>query len=293
MKRLFTIAMSFLVLLTGGFSASAYDRESTEILDGEMLGKPISVFPYTKKLEKVGNRAFAGSWYLEQFRTEYGENVVLVGSWNDYDDIWNIYDGTPYNLSYIGDYAFAGCENLTVLDVPHVTYFGDYAFFGCPKISSIKFSRDITHIGDYAFGYTGVVNTDARTKEVSITDIKQNPSVILRVYPASGCEEYVKKNLFNCQYFDDHTGEIYIVGDFNANGEVSIDDCQEMLVSYVDRLAGKTTIPKSYTVRNDLNNDNRTDVSDVQMLLRYYTEVKTAGKTNYTWFDLRKDMGMV
>lgn len=278
MKRIFAIAMSFLVLFTGGLSASAYDREATEILDGEMFGKPYSIFCYTKKLEKVGNRAFTGCYYLRQFRTEGATSVD---------------DDMIFNLSYIGDYAFAGCGELTVLDVSKVTYFGDYAFFGCPKINSIIFSRDITHIGDYVFGYTGVVNANTSTKEVSITDIKQNPSVILRVHHASESEEYVKKNLFNCQYFNDHTGEIYIVGDFNANGEVSIDDCQEMLVSYVDWLAGKTTIPKGYSVRNDLNDDNRTDISDVQMLLRYYTEVKTAGKTNYTWFDLRKDMGMV
>lgn len=271
MKRLFTIAISFLILMTGGIAAKAYTRESTEILDGEMIGKAYSGFYYTPKLEKVGRGAFAGCFYLGQFRTESAP------------------ERPAFNLRYICDYAFAGCENLTVLEVPTVTYFGDYSIIGCTRVQPLIFSKDITYIGEYAIGYTGTVNVDAKTKEVSVTDISQDPSMIMRVHAGTVSEAYAKENLFNSQYYD--RSGVYVVGDFNANGEVSIDDCQDMLSSYVECLAGNKKPPTTFTVRNDLNNDNCSDISDVQMLLRYYTEAKTAGK-NYTWFDLRKDMGM-
>lgn len=274
MKKVFAILMSFVALVSFSVPASAYTRESTEILDGEMIGKAYSGFYYTPKLERVGAKAFIDCYYLSQFCRD------------------SFPDLPEFHLNYIGDYAFAGCGNLTVMDVPTATYFGDYSLFGCTNIASLVLSKDITYIGKYAIGYTGKVSIDRATQEVSITDISQDPSVILRVHAGTVSEDYAKENLFNHQYCGDSAGTWYVVGDFNADGVVSINDCQEMLKSYVDRLSGKAQPTDIYTVRNDLNNDDCTDVIDAQMILRYYTESKTAGKT-YTWFDLRKDMGMV
>ena len=274
MKKIFTIFMSFVTLVSFSVTASAYTRESTEILDGEMIGKAYSGFYYTPKLERVGAKAFIDCWYLSQFCRD------------------SFPDLPEFHLNYIGDYAFAGCGNLTVMDVPTATYFGDYSLFGCTNIASLVLSKDITYIGKYAIGYKGKVSIDRSTLEVKVTDISQDQTVILRVHAGTVSEDYAKENLFDYQYHGDPAGTRYVVGDFNADGTVSINDCQEMLKSYVDQLSGKTQPADSYTVRNDLNNDNSTGVEDAQMLLRYYTEAKAAGKT-YTWYDLRKDMGMV
>ncbi len=58
-----------------------------------------------------------------------------------------------YNVSIIGDSAFAGCGNLTSIEIPHsVISIGSYAFSHCGSLeSSIIIPNSITNIGEYAF----------------------------------------------------------------------------------------------------------------------------------------------
>lgn len=55
-------------------------------------------------------------------------------------------------ITEIGMTAFAGCTNLTTLQLPNsLTWIGEGAFSGCSILSSVEISKNITVIGDYAF----------------------------------------------------------------------------------------------------------------------------------------------
>ena len=57
-------------------------------------------------------------------------------------------------LTKIGDDAFCGCKELTIVQLPkQVTAIGKKAFYDCPKLQSINLPEGITSIGKEAFGY--------------------------------------------------------------------------------------------------------------------------------------------
>ena len=74
--------------------------------------------------------------------------------------------GTPWHLQVynikkivikkgvtrIGNYAFAGCQNLTSVEIPNsVTSIGERAFVECLNLPSIEIPNSVKSIGDYAF----------------------------------------------------------------------------------------------------------------------------------------------
>ena len=281
MKKMLAISMCFMMFMfcANPIQATAYTKTSTEVLDWEFASTGLNHFYYTPYLESVGKCAFSTCGYLTQFRTE-----AQLDPNNQ----------ATFKLNYIGDYAFAGCANLNVLDLTTVSYIGDFAMFGCtelvgPNTSWCSLPKGLEHIGAYAIGYYGNLDVNKKDEIIRVSGIQQYKNVIIRVSKGSVGEKYAKENLFSYQYGNEN----FIVGDFNADGMITLDDIQEMLASYVDHVSGKKQSVPNCTVRNDLNNDNKSDISDVQMLLRYYTETTIAGKSDYTWFDLRKDMGMV
>ena len=59
----------------------------------------------------------------------------------------------PTSVTSIGDNAFAGCEELTSIDIPtSVTSVGDNAFAWCYGLTSITLPNSVTSIGNSAFG---------------------------------------------------------------------------------------------------------------------------------------------
>ena len=63
------------------------------------------------------------------------------------------YEGKVYNVTNIGENAFALCEGLTSITIPNsVTNIGDVAFINCAGLTSITIPNSVTSIGDCAFG---------------------------------------------------------------------------------------------------------------------------------------------
>ena len=58
----------------------------------------------------------------------------------------------PNSVKSIGDTAFAGCNGLTEFNIPNsVTSIGNNAFGGCSGLTSITIPNSVTSIGDYVF----------------------------------------------------------------------------------------------------------------------------------------------
>ncbi|MBR4892719.1 MAG: leucine-rich repeat protein, partial [Clostridia bacterium] len=56
------------------------------------------------------------------------------------------------NVTSIGDYAFADCENLVEIQYgKNITKIGDYAFYGCDGLVSEYLPEKVNQIGNYAF----------------------------------------------------------------------------------------------------------------------------------------------
>ena len=73
--------------------------------------------------------------------------------WAQYkDQIKSIQTDSRSQYTTIGDYAFAGCQNLTSVDLPNtVTKISGYAFDNCTGLTSVTIPNSVTSIGNYAF----------------------------------------------------------------------------------------------------------------------------------------------
>ena len=62
-------------------------------------------------------------------------------------------------VTSVGSYAFYGCENLVVANLPQsINTIGGYAFGGCRSLEGIAFSNSLKEIGYAAFEGTGLTS---------------------------------------------------------------------------------------------------------------------------------------
>lgn len=93
-----------------------------------------------------GNEAavtFKGD-YVSQYANEYSGSVTIPSSVSN--------DGTVYDVTLIGDSAFANCYNLTSVSIPNtVTAIDKAAFYNCIALTGITIPNSVTTIGGCAF----------------------------------------------------------------------------------------------------------------------------------------------
>ena len=97
-----------------------------------------------------------------------------VTPWAQYkDQIKSIQTDSRSQYTTIGDYAFAGCKNLTSVDLPNtVTKISRSAFYNCSGLTSVTIPNSVTSIGNYAFyGCSGLTTV---TISNSVTSIGNN-----------------------------------------------------------------------------------------------------------------------
>ena len=70
------------------------------------------------------------------------------------------YNGQPYSVTSIGDFAFYKCSGLTSVTIPNsVTSIGNQAFYYCSGLTSVTIPNSVTSIGSGAFsGCSGLTS---------------------------------------------------------------------------------------------------------------------------------------
>ena len=81
----------------------------------------------------------------------------------DYSGVINIprtvtYNGTTYTVTGIGLNAFAGSSVTQVIIPNSVTYIGEYAFYMCYDLTSVSIGSGVRTIGDFAFCFCGYLS---------------------------------------------------------------------------------------------------------------------------------------
>lgn len=82
----------------------------------------------------------------------------------------------PQTLTYVGKYAFNGCDKLTgftseaPLDLSGVTKLGEYAFNSCERLQYVKLGNGLAEIPQYAFNYAGLRDIEIPASVTSIGD---------------------------------------------------------------------------------------------------------------------------
>ena len=110
--------------------------------------------------------------YTNDYRPEFAQyqqyisevlvtgDITRVGNhaFKNFENLLTFRNNSSQLLS-IGDHAFMNCESLYSADLQGVSVIERYAFTGCGDLWDVNFGTDLTSIGFYSFGYTGLSGT--------------------------------------------------------------------------------------------------------------------------------------
>ncbi len=101
-------------------------------------------------------------------------------------------DGKTYQVTSIGEGAFASCSSLISVKLPKgLTSIGERAFLGCTSLTSIPFPHSLTNIGDMAF---------SNCLSLTSTILLNNDSDIALYGHPSLISVTISKNVTNIEY---------------------------------------------------------------------------------------------
>ena len=140
--------------------------------------RPVDALP-TKVIVNQGSISVGGitiTWIVYsngELVIEGDGGIIFGGSipWEDYaDSITTII--IKEGITYIDDYAFKDCVNLTEIEIPStVTSIGKGAFYGCTSLVNIVIPESVTIINEYIFyGCTSLVNVTIQGNVTIIGD---------------------------------------------------------------------------------------------------------------------------
>lgn len=140
-KRIFT-ALLFAIIAVAGY---AYDF----VVDGiyyNLDNDGNAVVTY-------GDKKYSGKIEIPNYVIIKGKQRTVVGigkkAFQNCEDLTSV--NKAYDVTYIDDYAFDKCHNLTYVNLPRVTSIGRYAFYNCKSLEPIYLPGKLKNIGESAF----------------------------------------------------------------------------------------------------------------------------------------------
>lgn len=157
-----------------GFEIIEY--HGSDINSSFALTSPLTVDGKTNNIVSIGTYAFYGVSVVSGYEWELTlpDSVVLIGDYAFYKTDITKVNGNQ--ISRLGKYSFADCENLTSIIFNSVIVADDYCLYSCAKISYIQFGSGTTTIGQYALWnpYQGGPTTTLYMQVSSVPDTASN-----------------------------------------------------------------------------------------------------------------------
>ncbi|MBR4201689.1 MAG: leucine-rich repeat protein [Oscillospiraceae bacterium] len=165
----------------------------------------------------------------------------------------------PESVKYIGIGAFGRCENLSSVTIQNPD---------CVINDSDYYSKPFSN--DFDWG------TEQYTCNFTIHG-----------YAGSTAEAYARKHGVSFRVIGTDEGfepeDIDTKGDFNGDGDISVEDAQLTLMIYTMSISGRYIDPdESWALAADVNQDEKIDLLDAMLILKYYVCNKVAKKP-VTW----------
>ncbi len=159
MKKIFALSLATLLALgmmgcSKGDSTALGDNDEEFVIEDDV--QSLGSFEYS--VNESGNYEIVGYTYdgTDLHKVEIpseieGRPVSGIGA-DAFKAVSTINEVViPDSVTYIGQFAFWGCKELTTINLNNITNIGIGAFQECAKLSGITFSDKLTSIGDYAF----------------------------------------------------------------------------------------------------------------------------------------------
>ena len=175
-------------------------------------------FAYGKSVEGWWTTTFTIYWNIPNFKDFTYENrplressysKIIIGDNVEHIPAYLCYgleNGvTSVNLSNslrsIGDYAFAGCKQLSHIEIPsNLDSIGAYAFSNCTALTHLEIPDNVAYIGEYAFAScSGVTQIDLGTGISEIKDgVFRSCSKLDHIYIPSNITKLGNEAFQNC-----------------------------------------------------------------------------------------------
>lgn len=199
-------ALTSYAIPAGVTTVGEYAFYGCEALETVTVGDAIcemgaGAFVNTKLYADAGELVYVGKWLVACKDRDIGQkalkpllraDTVGIGT-AAFLECVNITGVELPNVRYIGDYAFAGCNNLLgysyILFSDELETIGDYAFYGCTVLDAFNFGQSLTEIGSYAF--YGCVRLNEATLPDTLTRIGTRAFNETGIYTASQGLVYV------------------------------------------------------------------------------------------------------
>ena len=220
----------------------------------------------------------------------------------------------PDSVTSIGYAACMECDNLSEISIPgKLRSLGHSAFSGCAGSAEITIPASLNSIGRGTFDcwknlkIITILNPDCEIYDAQDTICNSVPELLyegpeesdipaaesgdgivftgtIRGYDGSTAQAYAEK--YGYSFASLGAAPERETGDFDGDGEISIEDAQLILNAYTKALAG---IDPALTAAQkkvcDINSDGAVDAADAQLVLNYYVK-NTLANTPTAWADI-------